>query len=102
MVTHAFNIKNSMTMLVQKSQDHKKVKDTSQSLKSMITTSIHKLKIEVKDCELKTKVKAVVLGLDVDRFISSFKRTTAMLEAAAVNLVAGEKPSDVYSEIAAR
>ncbi|GKF73076.1 hypothetical protein Tco_0219408, partial [Tanacetum coccineum] len=31
---------------------------TSQSLKSKITTSIHKLNIEVKDYELKTKVKA--------------------------------------------
>ncbi|GJX76788.1 hypothetical protein Tco_0323599 [Tanacetum coccineum] len=77
MVTHAFNIKNNMSMLVQKSQDHKKAKDhkmmikdyawlmiskklkihiqvkpirTSSSLKSMITTTYHKLKIEVKDC----------------------------------------------------
>ncbi|GKD06575.1 hypothetical protein Tco_1181549, partial [Tanacetum coccineum] len=33
-------------------------KGTSSSLKSMITTSIHKLMIEVKDYELKTKVKA--------------------------------------------
>ncbi|GJS98815.1 hypothetical protein Tco_0819985 [Tanacetum coccineum] len=71
-----------MSMLVQKSQDHEKardhkmmirdyawlmisrssrshscqVKDTSQSLKSIITTSIHKLKIKVKDYEPKTKV----------------------------------------------
>ncbi|GKB94331.1 reverse transcriptase domain-containing protein [Tanacetum coccineum] len=85
MVTQAFNIKNSMSMLVQKSQDHKKAKDhkmmirdyawlmiskklkihiqvkpirTSSSLKSMITTTYHKLKIEVNDYELKTKVKA--------------------------------------------
>ncbi|GJR77905.1 retrovirus-related pol polyprotein from transposon TNT 1-94 [Tanacetum coccineum] len=85
MVTHAFNIKNSVSMSVQKSQDHKKAKDhkmmirdyacltiskkfkihiqvkpsrTSSSLKSMITTTYHKLKIEVKDYELKTKVKA--------------------------------------------
>ncbi|GJW62321.1 hypothetical protein Tco_0111656 [Tanacetum coccineum] len=70
---------------LKKSQDHKKAKDhkmmireyawlmiskkfkiyiqvkpsrTSSSLKSMITTSIHKLKIEVKEYELKTKVKA--------------------------------------------
>ncbi|GJU63002.1 hypothetical protein Tco_1244837 [Tanacetum coccineum] len=34
------------------------LKDTSSSLKSMITTTFHKLKIEVKDYELKTKVKA--------------------------------------------
>ncbi|GJV60074.1 DNA helicase PIF1, ATP-dependent [Tanacetum coccineum] len=81
MVTHAFNIKNSMSMLVQKLQDHKmmirdyawlmisrssrshlcQVKDRSQSLKSKITTSIHKLKIEVKGYELKTKVKAYIL-----------------------------------------
>ncbi|GJW97805.1 hypothetical protein Tco_0179613 [Tanacetum coccineum] len=87
MVTHAFNIKNSVSMSVQKSQDHKKAKDhkmmirdyacltiskkfkihiqvkpsrTSSSLKSMITTTYHKLKIEVKDYELKTKVKASV------------------------------------------
>ncbi|GJT65202.1 hypothetical protein Tco_1016682 [Tanacetum coccineum] len=33
-------------------------KGTSSSLKSMITTSIHKSMIEVKDYELKTKVKA--------------------------------------------
>ncbi|GKA45277.1 hypothetical protein Tco_0738073 [Tanacetum coccineum] len=38
----------------QTSQD----KGTSSSLKSKITTTIHKLKIEVKDYELKTKVKA--------------------------------------------
>ncbi|GJW01298.1 hypothetical protein Tco_1556549 [Tanacetum coccineum] len=71
--------------LVQKSQDHKKAKDhkmmirdyawlmiskklkihiqvkpirTSSSLKSMITTTYHKLKIEVKDYELKTKVES--------------------------------------------
>ncbi|GJS81937.1 hypothetical protein Tco_0748478 [Tanacetum coccineum] len=82
MVTQAFNIKNNMSMLVQKSQDHKKAKDhkmmirdyawlmilkklkihiqvkpirTSSSLKSMITTTYHKLKIEVKDYEPKTK-----------------------------------------------
>ncbi|GJY06276.1 secreted RxLR effector protein 161-like protein [Tanacetum coccineum] len=72
MVTHAFNIKNSMSMLVQKSQDHKKakdhkmmirdyawlmisrssrshscqVKDTSQSLKSKITTSCSQDKVK--------------------------------------------------------
>ncbi|GJR50264.1 hypothetical protein Tco_1400785 [Tanacetum coccineum] len=34
------------------------VKDTSQSLKSKITTTYHKLMIEVKDYELKTRVKA--------------------------------------------
>ncbi|GJU06295.1 hypothetical protein Tco_1122725 [Tanacetum coccineum] len=33
-------------------------KETSSSLKSMITTLIHKLMIEVKDYELKTKVKS--------------------------------------------
>ncbi|GJR23694.1 hypothetical protein Tco_0972221, partial [Tanacetum coccineum] len=38
----------------QTSQD----KGTSSSLKSKITTTIHKFKIEVKDYELKTKVKA--------------------------------------------
>ncbi|GKD30543.1 hypothetical protein Tco_1241321 [Tanacetum coccineum] len=90
MVTQPFNIKKSMSMLVQKSQDHKKAKDhkmmirdyawlmiskklkihiqvkpirTSSSLKSMITTTSHKLKIEVKDYELKTKVKAVAKDL---------------------------------------
>ncbi|GJS81298.1 hypothetical protein Tco_0747839 [Tanacetum coccineum] len=74
MVAYAFNIKNSMSMLVQKSQDHKKAKDhkmmirgyawlmiskkfkihiqvkpirTSTSLKSMITTTYHKLKHSV-------------------------------------------------------
>ncbi|GKB63996.1 hypothetical protein Tco_0920182 [Tanacetum coccineum] len=35
-----------------------KIKEQAQDLKSMITTSIHKLMIEVKDYELKTKVKA--------------------------------------------
>ncbi|GKA48981.1 hypothetical protein Tco_0741939 [Tanacetum coccineum] len=41
-------------------QDHqiKKAKKQAQDLKSMITTSIHKLIIEVKDYELKTKVEA--------------------------------------------
>ncbi|GJW09798.1 hypothetical protein Tco_1575625 [Tanacetum coccineum] len=85
MVTQPFNVKNSMSMLVQKSQDHKKAKDykmmirdyawlmiskklkihiqvkpirTSSSLKSMITTTYHNLKIEVKVYELKTKVEA--------------------------------------------
>ncbi|GJW90200.1 hypothetical protein Tco_0167753 [Tanacetum coccineum] len=33
-------------------------KEQAQDLKSMITTSIHKLVIEAKDYELKTKVKA--------------------------------------------
>ncbi|GJS38640.1 hypothetical protein Tco_0563683 [Tanacetum coccineum] len=49
----------------QRSQDDDKrlclvddLKDTSSSLKSMITTTFHKLKIEVKDYELKTIVKA--------------------------------------------
>ncbi|GJZ13137.1 hypothetical protein Tco_0548367 [Tanacetum coccineum] len=40
--------------LSQTSQD----KGTSSSLKSKITTTIHKLKIEVKDYELRTKDKA--------------------------------------------
>ncbi|GKA78324.1 hypothetical protein Tco_0784861 [Tanacetum coccineum] len=80
----SYQIENSMSMLVQKLQDHKKekdhkmmkrdyawlmisrssrshsyqVQDTSQSLKSKITTTYHKLMIEVKDYKLKTKVKA--------------------------------------------
>ncbi|GKC75366.1 hypothetical protein Tco_1126140 [Tanacetum coccineum] len=84
MATQAFNIKNGMSMLVQKSQDHKKEKDhkimirdcawlmfskkfkiyiqvkpirTSSGLISMNTTTYHKLKIEVKDYKLKTKSK---------------------------------------------
>ena len=32
----------------------------------------------------------------------SFDGCVCQLEASAVNLVAGEKPADVYSEIAAR
>ncbi|GKA81505.1 hypothetical protein Tco_0788197, partial [Tanacetum coccineum] len=36
----------------------KQAKEQAQDLKSMITTSIHKLMIEVKDYELKTKVEA--------------------------------------------
>ncbi|GKE77854.1 hypothetical protein Tco_1543974, partial [Tanacetum coccineum] len=47
-------------MISRSSRSHSyiQVKDTSQCLKSSITTSIHKLMIEVKDYELKTKVKA--------------------------------------------
>ncbi|GJS01090.1 hypothetical protein Tco_0317598 [Tanacetum coccineum] len=36
----------------------RQAKEQAQDLKSMITTSIHKLMIEAKDYELKTKVKA--------------------------------------------
>ncbi|GKA76726.1 hypothetical protein Tco_0783187 [Tanacetum coccineum] len=44
-------------------QDHiftykSKIKEQAEDLKSMITTSIRKLMIEVKDYELKTKVEA--------------------------------------------
>ncbi|GJT73997.1 hypothetical protein Tco_1033283 [Tanacetum coccineum] len=46
-------------MISRSSRSHScQVKDTSQSLKSKITTSIDKLMIEVKDYKLKTKVKA--------------------------------------------
>ncbi|GJW36641.1 hypothetical protein Tco_0059561 [Tanacetum coccineum] len=48
-------------------------KGTSSSLKSMITTSIHKLMIEVKDYELKTNGKAY--------FESSDTRTTSMVKS---------------------
>ncbi|GJV85900.1 hypothetical protein Tco_1525798 [Tanacetum coccineum] len=45
-------------------QDHQikkgQAKEQAQDLKSMITTSIHKLMIEAKDYELKTKVKSIV------------------------------------------
>ncbi|GJZ25112.1 hypothetical protein Tco_0562571 [Tanacetum coccineum] len=90
MATQAFNIKNGMSMLVQKSQDHKKEKDhkmmirdcawlmfskkfkiyiqvkpirTSSGLISMNTTTYHKLKIEVKDYKLKTKSKHSMLDI---------------------------------------
>ncbi|GJW31835.1 hypothetical protein Tco_0051867 [Tanacetum coccineum] len=92
MVTHAFNIKNSMSKLVQKLQDHKKakdhkmmkrdyawltilrsskshsyqVKDTSQSLKSMITASIHKLKTT----SSRLKSKHSMLG-DIFKIVST-------------------------------
>ncbi|GKA77775.1 exocyst complex component EXO70B1-like protein [Tanacetum coccineum] len=36
MVTHAFNIKNSMSMLVQKSQDHKKAKDHKMMIRDFV------------------------------------------------------------------
>ncbi|GJS29129.1 hypothetical protein Tco_0489749 [Tanacetum coccineum] len=110
MVTHAFNIKNSMSMLVQKSQDHKmmirdyawlmilkkfkihiqvKPSRTSSSLKSMITTSIHKLKIEVKDYDLKTKVKAY--GKDsvenVKKDIDEIETINIELEHSVANLL---------------
>ncbi|GKE92190.1 hypothetical protein Tco_1573285 [Tanacetum coccineum] len=103
MVIHAFNIKNSMSMLVQKLQDHKKakdhkmmirdyawlmisrssrshscqVKDTSQSLKSKITTSC--LQDEVKKSTLMV-VKNEVVN-DFPRFSSVFvvKLTTSLL-----------------------
>ncbi|GJY89726.1 hypothetical protein Tco_0504922 [Tanacetum coccineum] len=75
---HDHQIKKGMSMSVQKSQVHKmakrdyawlmisrcsrshsrQAKEQAQDLKSMITTSIHKLMIEAKDYELKTKVKA--------------------------------------------
>ncbi|GKB46494.1 hypothetical protein Tco_0897247, partial [Tanacetum coccineum] len=47
-------------MISRSSRSHSyiQVNGTSSSLKSMITTSIHKLMNEVKDYELKTKVKA--------------------------------------------
>ncbi|GJY25600.1 hypothetical protein Tco_0400326 [Tanacetum coccineum] len=49
-------IKKGMSMC---SRSHsRQAKEQAQDLKSMITTSIHKLMIEAKDYELKTKVKA--------------------------------------------
>ncbi|GJT22346.1 hypothetical protein Tco_0892283 [Tanacetum coccineum] len=47
-------------MISRSSRSHSyiQVNGTSSSLKSMITTTIHKLMIEVKDYEIKTKVKA--------------------------------------------
>ncbi|GKG49772.1 hypothetical protein Tco_0518546, partial [Tanacetum coccineum] len=46
-------------MISRCSRSHsKQAKEQAQDLKSMITISIHKLMIEVKDCELKTKVEA--------------------------------------------
>ncbi|GJU64511.1 hypothetical protein Tco_1246346 [Tanacetum coccineum] len=47
-------------MISRSSRSHSyQVKDTSQSLKSKITTTYHRLMIEVKDYEFKTKVKAL-------------------------------------------
>ncbi|GJT94926.1 hypothetical protein Tco_1090444 [Tanacetum coccineum] len=46
-------------MISRCSRSHsRQAKEQAQDLKSMITTSIHKLMIEAKDYELKTKVKA--------------------------------------------
>ncbi|GJZ56983.1 hypothetical protein Tco_0612477 [Tanacetum coccineum] len=43
---------------IKKGSHSRQAKEQAQDLKSMITTSIHKLMIEAKDYELKTKVKA--------------------------------------------
>ncbi|GJU31319.1 hypothetical protein Tco_1174908 [Tanacetum coccineum] len=55
---HGFEGYVKMVVKVFKDHIQDKLRNKLKDLKSMITTSNHKLMIEVNDCKLKTKVKA--------------------------------------------
>ncbi|GJU17807.1 hypothetical protein Tco_1145773 [Tanacetum coccineum] len=77
MVTHAFNIKNSMSMLVQKLQDHKKAKDHKMMIRDyawlMISRSSRSHSCQVKDTSQSLKVKRVTTSCSQDEVKKSNK-----------------------------
>ncbi|GJS78883.1 hypothetical protein Tco_0728764 [Tanacetum coccineum] len=66
MVTHAFNIKNSMSMLVQKSQDHKKAKDHKMMIRYyawLMISKKFKIHIHVKPSRTSSNLKSKITAI---------------------------------------